>query len=140
MLAKQAPASVSVVSSSTSSAPFDFIESQKGENIAVFEFYTYFKNRNLTGDRTNWICWEKQKDGCKGVITIGSSNNVLIVPFRPLLAEGRWPLTSIGTQDLDKVTVQSTWLSVALSCQFAQDTVGIFCRSFTRYMIMDCKR
>ena len=87
---------VSVESRSTSSGPLNFIQSQKGGSIAVFEFYTYVKNRNLTGDRTYWTCREEQKRGCKGFITSGSSNDLLIVPFRPLLAERRWQLTSIG--------------------------------------------
>ena len=56
MLALQAPAFVSVESSSTSSGPLNFIQSQEGGSIAVFEFYKYVKNRNLTGDRTYWTC------------------------------------------------------------------------------------
>ena len=77
IMALDAPAALPVESDTISPSPLTFIQSQKGGRIAVYEFHTFVKNRNLTGDRTYWNCREKQKGGCKGVIVIGSSNNVL---------------------------------------------------------------
>ena len=74
MLALEEPASVSL--SRSSPVSLRFVKSRKGGNIAILDFHTYIKNRNLARERTYWNCRKKEKLGCKGSLILDSSNNV----------------------------------------------------------------
>ncbi|GAU92460.1 hypothetical protein RvY_04538 [Ramazzottius varieornatus] len=54
-----------------------FIKSSRGGNIAMYRSHTYTKNRNLPRERSYRNCRKKDSYGCKGTITLDSSNDIL---------------------------------------------------------------